>query len=175
MSCVFKPQFPLWTRKNSIPEGGTESEKAQTEATDCRQGLIQRSLDPSTQGRAAADSPGKGSGRGAPRPACQGGGVRFHRGGMGRQPRLLGQRGASSRYLQKDPWEKGVSELSEARGRGPVARRVGVTEAFKQGNSSSSDAHSCVLGKLGSRPESCLGLERPLVGRCPRDAVYLNQ
>lgn len=71
--------------------------------------------------------------------------------------------------------EKGVSGLSKARGRGPAARRVGVTEAFKQGNSSSSAAPSCVLCKLGWRQESCLGLERPLVGRSPRDAVYLNQ
>lgn len=37
------------------------------------------------------------------------------------------------------------------------------TETFKQGNqSSSSDAHSCVVCKMGSRQEHCLGLGRPL-------------
>lgn len=63
--------------------------------------------------------------------------------------RSLGERSLRAQRSQR----KGSSAGAES----------GGTGAFKQGNqSSSSNAHNCVVCKIGSRQEYCLGLGRPL-------------
>lgn len=86
-----------------------------------------------------------------------------------------GGRGASHNFQAGEGWlhadirrPLGEGSLraqrSQRKGSGAGAGGGG-TEAFKQGNLSSSlDAHSCVGCKMGSRQEYCLGLRRPLRG-----------
>lgn len=65
----------------------------------------------------------------------------------------------------EDDWEKGVSELREARGRGAVlGPEVGALRLLSRKIRAAhpTNAHSCVVCKMGSRQEDCLGLGRPL-------------